>query len=60
VLESVENDTAKMSPDEQIESNEESKDIISNNKDEAMNSRMHNRDAETVTNVYKDACRLFP
>ena len=60
VLESVENGTAEMSPDEQMESDEESEDIISDDGDEAMNGGMHNRDAETVTDVYKDARRLFP
>lgn len=60
MLESVENSTAEISPDEQRESDEESEDIISDNGDEAMNGGMHNRDAETITDVYKDARRLFP
>jgi len=60
VLESVENGTAKISPDEQRESDEESEDIISDNGDKVMNSGIHNRDAKTITDVYKDARRLFP
>jgi hypothetical protein len=60
VLESVENSTAEMDPDEQTESDEDSEDIISNDGGESMNSGTHNGGAETVTDVFKDARRLFP
>jgi hypothetical protein len=59
VLESVENSIAEMDPDEQTESDEDSEDIISNNRGESMNNGMHNGGAETVTDVFKDARRLF-
>jgi hypothetical protein len=60
VLESVENGTAEMDPDEQTESDEDSEDIISNDGGESMNDGTHNGGAETVTDVFKDARRLFP
>jgi hypothetical protein len=60
VLESVENGIAEMDPDEQTESDEDSKDVISNDGGESMNDGTHNGGAETVTDVFKDARRLFP
>jgi hypothetical protein len=60
VLESVENGTAKIDPDEQTESDEDSEDIISDDGGESMNDGTHNGGAETVTDVFKDARRLFP
>jgi hypothetical protein len=57
---SVENGTAEMDPDEQTESDEDSEDIISNDGGELMNDGTHNGGAETVTDVFKDARRLFP
>lgn len=60
VLESVENGIAKIDPDEQTESDKDSEDIISDNGGESINSRTHNGGAETVTDVFKDARRLFP
>jgi hypothetical protein len=60
VLESVENGIAEMDPDEQTESDEDSEDIISDDGGESMNDGTHNGGAETVTDVFKDACRLFP
>jgi hypothetical protein len=60
VLESVENSTVEMSPDEQTESDDDSEEIISKNGGEAMDHRVYNRGAETITNVFKDARKLFP
>jgi hypothetical protein len=60
VLESVENGTAKTSPDEQTESDDNSEEIISKNGGEAIDSGARNRGAETVTDVFKDARKLFP
>jgi hypothetical protein len=59
VLESVENGIAKMDLDEQTESDEDSEDIISDDGGESMNGGTHNGGAETVTDVFKDARRLF-
>ena len=59
VLESVENDTAGMSPDEQTESDEDSEEAISDDGGEATNCRTHAREGGTVTDVFKDARRLF-
>jgi hypothetical protein len=60
VLESVENSTAKMSLDEQTESDNDSEEIISKNGGKAIDCGAHNRGAETVTDVFKDARKLFP
>jgi hypothetical protein len=60
VLESVKNGIAEMDPDEQTESDEDSEDIISDDGGESMNDGTHNRRVETVTDVFKDARRLFP
>jgi hypothetical protein len=60
VLESVENSTAKTSPDEQTESDDDSEEIISKNGGEAIDSGARNRGAETVTDVFKDTRKLFP
>jgi hypothetical protein len=60
VLESVENGTAEMSPDEQTESDKDSEEIISEDGGEVTNGRTHDREAGTVTDVFKDARRLFP
>ena len=49
-----------MSPDEQTESDDDSEEIISKNGGEAIDSRAYNRGAETVTDVFKDARKLFP
>jgi hypothetical protein len=50
---------AKMSLDEQTESNDDSEEIISKNGGEAIDYGVHNRGAETVTDVFKDARKLF-
>jgi hypothetical protein len=59
VLESVENSTAEMDPDEQTESDEDSEDIISDDRGESMNDGTYNGGAETITDVFKNARRLF-
>jgi hypothetical protein len=59
VLESVENSTAEISPDEQTESDNDYEEIISKNGGEAIDGGAYNREAETVTNVFKDARKLF-
>jgi hypothetical protein len=59
VLESVENGTAEISPDEQTESDDNSEEIISKNRGKAMDRRAYNQGAETVTDVFKDARKLF-
>ena len=59
VLESAKNDAAKISPDKQTESNDDIEETISDDRSEAMGGETHNRETETVTDVFKDACRLF-
>ena len=49
-----------MSLDEQIESNDNIKETISDDRSKAMGGKMHNRETETVTNVFKDALPIGP
>lgn len=60
VLKSAENSAAEMSPDEQTESNDDIEETMSNDGSKAMGGETHNRETETVTDVFKDTCRLFP
>jgi hypothetical protein len=48
-----------MDPDEQTESDEDSEDIISDDRGESMNDGTYNGGAETITDVFKNARRLF-
>jgi hypothetical protein len=60
VLDDDEKGTAEMNPDEHTGSDEDSDATISDNEDEASEDETQNREAETVTDAFKDARRLFP
>lgn len=48
-----------MSPDEQTGSDEDSDATINDDGEETSEGYTYNREAEAVTDVFKDACRLF-
>ena len=60
VLEDSENSTAKISANGQTEGDEDSDATISDNGEGLSESRTCNGEVETVTDVFKDARRLFP
>jgi len=45
-----------MSPDEQTESNDNIEETISDDRSKVIGGKTHNRETETVTDVFKDAC----
>lgn len=51
---------AEVNPDEQTESDEDSNASISDGEVESIEGETYDRKAEAVTDVFKDARRLFP
>lgn len=49
-----------MNPDEQTESDEDSNVTISNGEVKSIEGETYDREAEAVTDVFKDTRRLFP
>jgi hypothetical protein len=60
VLQDSESKATEIIPDEQTESDEDSNATISDGGSESSEGETYNREAETVTDVFKDARRLFP
>jgi hypothetical protein len=60
VLEDSEHSIAKISPDEQTESDEDSNATVSSDGEEVSEGETHRRELETAADVFKDAYRLFP
>jgi hypothetical protein len=59
-LHDSESKATKIIPDEQTESDEDSNATISGDRSESSEGETYNREAEAVTDVFKDARRLFP
>jgi hypothetical protein len=49
-----------MIPDEQTERDEDSNATIGDSKSESSEGETYDREAETITDVFKDTRRLFP
>jgi hypothetical protein len=60
VLQDSESEATEIIPDEQTESDEDSNATISNGESESSEGETYNREAKAVTDVFKDARRLFP
>lgn len=60
VLQDSKSSVAEVNPDEQTESDEDSNATISDSEVESIEGETYDREAEAVTDVFKDACRLFP
>jgi hypothetical protein len=60
VLQDSESEATEIIPDEQTESDEDSNTTISDSGSESSEGETYNREAEAVTDVFKDARRLFP
>jgi hypothetical protein len=59
VLQDSESEATEIIPDKQTESDEDSNATISDGESELSEGETYNREAEAVTDVFKDARRLF-
>jgi hypothetical protein len=60
VLQDSESGIAKVNSDEQTESDKDSNATISDGESESVEGETYDREVEAVTDVFKDARRLFP